>query len=71
VYGIGKPLLESGALPDTMATAAARTSFDENRGSLLNPINLGVAMLNLFDRPNKLDEKPGRSTVNLAIKARK
>ena len=51
--------------------AADRTTFDRNDGSLLNPVNLGVALLNLFDRPNKLDEPPGRSTVNLALKARK
>ncbi len=71
VYGLGKPLLESGLLPESLAVAADRTTFDKNRGSLLNPINLGIAVLNLFDRPNKLDEPPGRSTVNLAIKGRK
>ncbi|MGQ9849435.1 MAG: methyltransferase domain-containing protein [Aggregatilineaceae bacterium] len=71
VYGLGKPLLESGLLPESLAVAADRTTFDRNRGSLLNPINLGIAILNLFDRPNKLDEPPERSTVNLAIKGRK
>lgn len=71
VYGLGKPLLESGLLPDGMAAAADRTTFDQNRGSLLNPVNFGVAVLNLFDRPNRLDEPLDRSTVNLAIKARK
>ncbi len=71
VYGLGKPLLESGVMPDRMANAADRTTFDQNRGSLLNPVNLGIAVLNLFDRPNQIDEPPGRSTVNLAIKARK
>jgi SAM-dependent methyltransferase len=71
VYGLGKPLLESGLMPEGMANAADRTTFDKNRGSLLNPISLGIAVLNLCDRPNKLDEPPGRSTVNLAIKARK
>jgi ubiquinone/menaquinone biosynthesis C-methylase UbiE len=71
VYGLGKPLLESGIMPESMANAADRTTFDQNRGSLLNPINLGIAVLNLFDRPNKLDEPPGRSTLNLALKARK
>jgi len=71
VYGLGKPLLESGLMPEAMSNAAGRTTFDKNRGSLLNPINLGVAVLNLFDRPNKLDEPPGRSTVNLALKGRK
>ncbi len=71
VYGLGKPLLESGALPANMAKAADRTSFDENNGSLLNPINLGLAVFNWFDRPNTMNEPPGRSTVNLCIKGRK
>lgn len=71
VYGIGMPLLERGALPASMATAANRLTFDQNRGSLLNPINFGLAIFNLFDRPNKLDEPEGRSTVNLAMKGRK
>jgi len=71
VYGIGKPLLESGLLPGEMATAADRTTFEQNSGNLLNPINLGVAVLNYFDRPNVIDEPPGKPTVNLAIKGRK
>lgn len=71
VYGLGKPLLESGMLPPTMANAADRTTFDQNDGSLLNPINLGIAVLNWFDRPNQIDEPPHKSTVNLAIKGRK
>jgi len=71
VYGLGKPLLESGALPESMANAADRTAFDRNDGSLLNPINLGLAVLNWFDRPNVMDEIPGRATVNLCIKGRK
>lgn len=71
VYGIGKPLLESGILPKGMAQAADRAAFDQNDGSLLNPINLGLAVLNWFDRPNRLSEPEGVSTVNLALKARK
>jgi SAM-dependent methyltransferase len=71
VYGLGKPLLESGALPGDMATAADRTTFDDNDGSLLNPINLGVAVFNYFDRPNVINEPPGKPTVNLALKGRK
>lgn len=71
VYGLGKPLLESGLMPQSMAKAADRTTFDQNKGSLWNPINLGVGMLNWFDRPNKIDEPLDRSTVNLCIKARK
>jgi SAM-dependent methyltransferase len=71
VYGLGKPLLESGALPKSMANAADRTAFDKNDGSLLNPINLGLKVLNFFDRPNVMSEPVGRSTVNLCIKGRK
>lgn len=71
VYGLGKPLLESGMLPEAMANAADRTTFDKNNGSLLNPINLGLTVLNFFDRPNRMNEPPGRSTVNLCIKGRK
>jgi ubiquinone/menaquinone biosynthesis C-methylase UbiE len=71
VYGLGKPLLESGLMPNGMAKAADRTTFDENAGSLLNPVNMALAVLNWFDRRNVMDEPPGRSTVNLCIKARK
>lgn len=71
VYGIGKPVLESGLLPEKTARAADRTTFDENDGSLLNPINLGVAIFNWFDRGNVINEPEGRSTVNLAAKVRK
>lgn len=71
VYGLGKPLLESGMLPEAMANAADRTAFEKNSGSLLNPINLGLKVLNFFDRPNVMNEPPGRSTVNLCIKGRK
>jgi SAM-dependent methyltransferase len=71
VYGLGKPLLESGKLPQTMANAADRTTFDKNDGSLLNPINLGLKVFNYFDRRNVMNEPPGRSTVNLAVKGRK
>jgi SAM-dependent methyltransferase len=71
VYGLGKPLLESGLMPQALANAADRTTFDKNDGSLLNPINLGLRILNYFDRHNALNEPPDRATVNLAIKGRK
>lgn len=71
VYGLGKPLLESGMMPETLANAADRTTFDKNNGSLLNPVNLGLRVFNYFDRRNAISEPPGRSTVNLAVKARK
>lgn len=69
VYGIGMPILERGLLPKDMATAANRITFEDNSGSLFNPINLGLKVFNYFDRPNVMNEPPGRSTVNLALKA--
>lgn len=71
VYGFGKPLLEAEALPNGMAQAANRITFEDNDGSLLNPINIGLKVFNYFDRPNKINEPEGRSTVNLALKGRK
>lgn len=71
VYGLGKPLLESGTLPESMSNAADRTKFDQNDGSIFNPINLGLKVFNWFDQHNVISEPPGRSTVNLALKARK
>lgn len=70
VYGLGKPLLESGLLSKSMQSAADRHDFQATGGSL-NPIKLGVAVFNLFDRRNAADEGRGRATVNLAIKGRK
>jgi SAM-dependent methyltransferase len=71
VYGFGKPLLESGVLPQSMENVADRAAFDKNDGSILNPINVGLKLLNFFDRKNVMNEPPGRSTVNLCIKGRK
>ncbi len=71
VYGIGMLLLEAGALPANMAQAANRLTFDENKGSLFNPINIGLKIFNYFDRHNRINEPPERTTVNLALKGRK
>jgi hypothetical protein len=58
-------------MPEKLANAADRTGFDKNDGSLLNPINLGIKVLNFFDRNNPINEPVGRSTVNLCAKGRK
>lgn len=71
VYGFGKPLLERGALPKAMAKTADRTQFDQPDAARYNPVRIGLSLFNWFDRRNVLDEPPGRSTVNLALKARK
>ncbi|HEY7213873.1 MAG TPA: methyltransferase domain-containing protein [Thermoanaerobaculia bacterium] len=71
VYGLGKPLLESGLFGRSLADVADRGSFDRDGGSPLHPVNLGLKMLNWIDRRNAMNEPPERSTVNLCLKARK
>ena len=70
VYGLGKPLLESKMLPQSMHSLADRHDF-QTTGSRFNPVKLGVALFNAFDRKNSHNEGPDRATVNLAIKGRK
>ncbi|MBW8879492.1 MAG: methyltransferase domain-containing protein [Acidobacteria bacterium] len=71
LYGLGKPLLESGLLGRGLADVADRGSFDRDGGSSFHPVNVGLRMLNWIDRRNAMNEPPGRSTVNLCLKARK
>lgn len=70
VYGIGKPLLEAGVLSKSMESTANRIDFEAG-GDRLNPIKLGIALFDAFDRKNIANEDPERATVNLAIKGRK
>ena len=70
VYGLGKPLLESRLLPESMRSVADRHDFQAD-GGRFNPVALGVALFNAFDQRNAADEGAERSTVNLAIKGRK
>lgn len=71
LYGVGKPLIESGLLGDGLTNAADRGSFDRDGGSPWNPVNVGLRVLNRIDRKNRMSEPPGRPTVNLCLKARK
>lgn len=70
VYGLGKPLLESKMLPQSMHSLADRHDFQAT-GGRFNPVKLGVSLFNAFDRKNSNNEGPDRTTVNLAIKGRK
>lgn len=54
VYGIGKPLLERGALPGAMCEAADRFNAGTKGGSWLNPVRLGLTVFNAVDRLNDL-----------------
>lgn len=70
VYGLGKPVLESGILSKSMQSVADRHDFHTN-GARFNPINLGIALFKAFDRKNGTSERPEFATVNLALKGRK
>ncbi|HYN88482.1 MAG TPA: glycosyltransferase [Ardenticatenaceae bacterium] len=72
VYGIGKPLLEHNLLPGELRKSADRFSGEQNSGSLLNPINLGLATFRAFDRLNERPAVAEKETfVNVLAKARK
>ncbi len=71
VYGIGKPLLERGVLPRRLAQEADRHEFANSTGSPWNPIALAVRLAGWFDRLNRPTEDWERSTVNLALRARR
>lgn len=72
VYGIGKPLLEHNLLPAPLRTSADRFRGEQNSGSLLNPINLGLAIFRAVDRLNDRPSVAQKDTfVNVLVKARK
>jgi ubiquinone/menaquinone biosynthesis C-methylase UbiE len=72
VYGIGKPLIEHNLLPGPLRRSADRLSGQQNRGSKLNPINLGRAVFRAVD---DLNERPAVARadtfVNVLLKAHK
>lgn len=74
VYGIGKPLLERGLLPDAMARAADRFALDTdpNAGPAWNPVNLGLRLFNAVDAWNDIDPpRPDQPYLITAMKLRK
>jgi hypothetical protein len=73
LYGIGKPLIESRFMPESIGHAADRTRFDDNSAptSRLNPLIWARALLERIDSLNVMHEPEHRSTVNLCIKGRK
>jgi len=72
VYGLGKPLLESGWLPTGMAQAASRYRLNGRAGGRFNPVNVGLWLFNRVDRLNdRLDEEARAiSAMNICVKAR-
>jgi len=64
-------MVQAGLLPEALADVADRSRFARVDGSPLNPLRLALHVLEWFDRNNTMDEAPGRSTVNLALRASK
>lgn len=72
VYGLGKPLIEHGLLPDFLSRSAHRFRSQENPGSLLNPMNWALALFNWVDQFNEARDLSGKRTfMNIVVKARK
>jgi SAM-dependent methyltransferase len=66
VYGLGKPLVESGMLP-----RADRFRSDDNSGSRLNPLNWVLGLVNAIDRNDRANPKPDATSVCIGHRARK
>ena len=66
IYGLGKPLVESGLLP-----SADRFRYRDNSGSKLNPLNWALGLVNAIDRLDQSRPRPDAPSVCLGLKARK
>ncbi len=71
VYSIGKPLIEHNLLPTRLRDSADRFRGERNSGSLLNPVNAGVALFRRFDRRNDHLSGAEQTFVNIVVKAHK
>lgn len=72
VYGLGKPLIERGLLPEFLSRSAHRFRSEENTGSPINPMNWALALFNWVDRFNETRDLSGkRAFMNIVVKARK
>ena len=71
LYGVGKPLLQSGILPKRLASQAGRESSAPKAPS--GVLKLVMRVLNAIDRPNDRPSasKPDQASVALAIHARR
>jgi ubiquinone/menaquinone biosynthesis C-methylase UbiE len=72
VYGLGKPLLESGMLPSRVADAASRYRVNGQAEGRFNPVNAGLRLFNWVDRWNdRLDEDARDiSAMNICMRVR-
>jgi len=66
VYGLGKPLVESGLLP-----SADRTRYASSPRSWLHPLSLALALVTWIDRLDAAGPGRGRPAVSVALHVRK
>jgi ubiquinone/menaquinone biosynthesis C-methylase UbiE len=72
VYGLGKPMIERGILPEFLSRSAHRFRSEENAQSRLNPMNWALALFNRVDRLNETRDLSAKKTfMNIVVKARK
>lgn len=72
VYGIGKPLLERGWVPDRLLATTDRLRGVDNPGGRLQPMNAARSLLRAVDRRNEdAGIGPGGRFVNVLLKARR
>ena len=73
VYTLGKGLIEHNLLPEFISKSTHRFRGQENRGSLLNPINWMLALFDGIDHLNTDSFRMAtkRTLVNISVKARK
>ena len=73
VYGLGKPLLEAGWLPERMEQAVSRYRLNGQVGGRFNPINVGLWFFDWVDRLNDLVEEKSKHelpAMNICLKVR-
>jgi len=73
VYTIGKGLIDHNLLPGFISRSTHRFRGEENKGSVLNPLNWMLALFNSIDRRNENPARMARvhTFVNIAVKARR
>jgi hypothetical protein len=62
-------LIEKNLLPRSLRDSADRFRGERNSGSLLNPINLGVKLLRLADKPNDRLRGDEQTFVSIVVRA--
>lgn len=70
-YGLGKPLLLSGWLPEGLSQRLDRRTVPASGPRRLDLAGLALRLVEWIDRANAASEPPGRTCVNLCLLARR